>query len=377
MLRSRHLVLAAAALFAAAVSPATAQTSERSALEWSFSDGDERYYQMSWILEIKSEMPGLPMPPQNQEFEIVYGLSERVTAVSADGSATIEATVASIRARMGMGMMGEVAFDSDSDAGAESPMRSLGAAVGQSFGYTRTKTGAVSNLTGMENVSSAIASAAAASIPEGGGQGGGGGGMGGGMGMDLGAMIPQLAAGMGSLIFSDQMMASGMSLMHHVLPSEAKSQGDTWTRPVTQTLPGIGSLQYDAEYTHQGSSAAGTRLSFRVPGEIEMVEPEANGAGDDAMSGMLEELMNSMSGNESEITRKAASGTATFGDGRLIDSEARQEVDSEGPLPAMVQMMLGEEAEGKRMQRNVALTLRLQEKEAPTGGGSDDTERQF
>ena len=64
-----------------------------------------------------------------------------------------------------------------------------------------------------------------------------------------------------------------------------------------------------------------------------------------------------------QVKRKAATGTASWDATRrrLVDSELVHEIEMEGPLPAMLKAMMGEQAKDLKMTQNMTLTLRYVE----------------
>lgn len=351
-------VAAPLALFLAALAPfASGQESQaRNPLAWRLAAGDEVQYRMTWALQMNEELPGVQMPPQERSFQLVFGLREKVVELDG-GVARLEATVDSVKASVSLGFMGAMDYDSAAADDPTNPMRPLRALVGRSFRYRRASDGAVTEVTGAEALSQAVLdemNKAAAPAPGPRGRRGGGGG---------GGPLPQLATGLVALVFSDAMLRDGLDLVHHVLPAQPRAEGDTWTREVRQRILGVGNLSYVARQKHDGRRGDRVGISFRPEGEIEITREQGEAAGQgNPMLKMIEDMASSMTG-ESEITRKAASGVAAFSadTGRLLSSEATQEIDSEGPPPPMMLAMLGEQAKDAKMKRRVRLSLKIEQ----------------
>src|SRR5687768_11852946 len=94
----------------------------------------------------------------------------------------IEATIDVIRIRVGLGMMGEMGFDSKNGDDAANPFCSVCHAVGKKFSFKLMTTGKVSDVSGGDGVIKAMADGVKADQAQGGGNQGGQGGQGGGMG---------------------------------------------------------------------------------------------------------------------------------------------------------------------------------------------------
>ncbi len=354
----------------ACASPALAQGTQTKPaggeLRWNLKAGDTMRYAFTWILDEKAELPGMGEMP-GQTLEVAYSLDQKVKSVD-DKGAVIEATIAAVRGRLLLGMMGvDMNYDSATNsADEENPMGWLRHLVGKTFTYTMTSRGEVTNVTGGDAIRTEIIEVVkkeAASKPKAGGEGGGGMG---GMGMDPAAMMGQMAEQL-TVVFSDTSLKSSLEVTNDILPTTAVKTDETWTRPIVEELPELGTLSYTAQYTHRGGNADATRITSRAEGEVTLEKAKkAPGAANDPMGAMRERVANSM-----EVKRKSSTGTHSFSGskGRLLDSELVQEIVMEGPLPPEAAMMLGEQAKDAKMKRIVQLTLRYLAEEAPAAGG--------
>jgi hypothetical protein len=356
LLRTAPLALTLIALGAPLAPAQDAGTQQRAGLAWTLHQGDQLHYTYTWSLEQKTEVGNMPMDQAN---EVVYGLDQQVTAVGEDGAATIQATIRSLRVRLGAGMMGELTYDSASD-GEDNPFAWLGTMVGKSFTYTMKPTGEVTSVTGGDELRAAVTKAAhdqAAKRPNPGGMGGGeDGGMG--MGMDPGAMMDMIAGPL-TVIFTNDSLKSSLEVTNHVLP-EAGAQGQTWTRPVAETIPNVGEVRFTGEYTNRGSAGPATRITVRASDEVQFTKSQGGGeASSDPQAEMMRQMQRQMT-DKLEVKKKDVSGTASFdgANGRLMDSEVVHDIEMEGPLPPMMQAMMGQQGGDAKMKQTITLTLR-------------------
>lgn len=330
-------------------------------LAWQLKAGDRLPYTLTFLLEETTELKGL-MPPQQVVTEVAYGATHEVKSVNGD-VATIEVTVESIRARMGMGMMGEMAYDSKQDD-TLNPLRGIRHAVGKKFTYQLSRTGKVSQVTGgdaaVEEINEAMSGEAP---PPSNDQGGGMGGM---MGFDPAAIAAQACQQMAKVLFADKALASILELVNGILPEDPAAK--TWTRAVDMNLPGAGTLKFNSDQTNAGEADGNVRITSAVK-DLEFERDLTNGQG-----GPMAEQMKQMMG-ESTVTRKDARGSGTFSasKGRLIDSELVVELDSEGDLPPFIKAMMQQQGGGQlpqdvKMSRNTAVTLRYVLEGSPAGG---------
>ncbi len=354
------------ALVALAAPAALAQTQQRAGLNVTLKQGDQLRYRYTWTLEQKTELPGMPM---EETSEVAYALDQRVEAV-AEGVATVRATIKHLRVRLGAGMMGELTYDSATD-GESNPFAWLRHVVDKSFTYKIKGTGEVTEVTGGDAIRDEVTEAVKRDAANQGGQGG----MGGddmGMGMDPGMMMQMVAARL-TVVFTDESLKSSLGVVNHVLPDAgvAANEGTTWSRAVVERLPNVGTLSFTGEFGHRGGAGDAVRITTRASDDVRL-ERDKGQAGDNMMAEMQRQMTEKL-----EVTRKSVAGTASFdvARGRLIDSEMVHEIDMEGPLPAMMAAMLGEQAKGTKLKQSIVLTLRYVEDQdagaapAPGQGG--------
>lgn len=369
------------ALALSVVAPVVAQDTKTKApaagdLSWKVAANDEMRYAFTWLLSQKTELKGA-MPPQEQTFEVSYGLTEKVKSVAAEG-ATIEATISSIRGRVALGMMGDMSYDSAEADDPNNTMRWMRHLVGKTFTFVLKPNGEVTSVTGGDALRADVTKLIEKDLaeqpkrgPQGGGQGGQG-GMGGGdddpmggMGVDP-AQLVKVMAGRLTVVFTDESLKSSLTVMNNVLPDEAKKENDTWSRPVRELVPQIGSIAFTTQFTHRGTADKKTRITSRNDGEIQFEKERADagegGEQGDPMQDMMRQMQREM--NEGlQVKRKAATGTASWDGarGRLVDSELVHEIEMEGPLPAMMKAMMGDQAKDMKMTQSTTLTLRYVE----------------
>lgn len=359
------LALIALAVLAPSAAPAQDKTQTRGGLRLQLKQGDTFRYTFTWTMEDKKELPGMPL---EETKEVAYVLDQRVTEVGADGLATIQATFADIRARMGAGMMGEITFDSKTDT-TDNPVAWLRHINGKTISYKMRPTGEVTEVTGGDamrtEVSKAIREEVQAQARQGGGMGGGGGEMP--MGMDPAAMV-EMIAGQVTVVFTDAALRSSLEAVNHVLPDAAdKKEGDTWTRPFEERLPAVGTIRFGAEYAFRGAAQGNARIALRAADEVTMEKDPGEPSNDPTVE-MMRQMQRSMTENL-EIKRKSVSGAASFdmNAGRLLDSEVVHEFEMEGPLPPMMRAMMGDQGGADpKMKQQITLTLRyVQDEGAP------------
>jgi len=365
MLRKVIPTLAAAALLAV---PASAQdTQQRGQLRWQLEEGDVLRYDFTWNLEQMREFKGLPQapPPMGMTVEVAYTLRQEVQAVSAEGVATIEATVEKIAMDLSLGMMGDLSYDSLEDA-ANSPLRGARHFVDQSFRFDLGADGAVLGVSGGDAIRDEVVAALEEEMAGNQGQGGG---------MGMMPSPQQIGAGLIGVFadsFGDGPLQDSLSNVNAILPADGEAaEGATWSREVEARVPSFGSLRYDAEFQHRGSAQGNVRITSRNAGDVELEQdlPEEGAAGPQA------ELARAMAKNQ-EVTGSDASGTATFSttSGRLLDSEVTREVDSEGPLPPEILGMMGGQANDEmKLAQTFSLTLRYVLQEEGAGEEAPET----
>lgn len=333
---------------------ALAQTQERAGLRVALKTGDTLGYTYTWTLDQKTELPGMPM---DETSEVCYHLDQRVESVT-DGLATVKATISSIKVRLGAGMMGEMSYDSATDD-ESNPFAWLRHVVGKAFTFKMKTTGEVTEVTGGEAIRQEVTAAVAreaAEQPAPGGMGGDQGGMG--MGMDPAAMMQMIAARL-LVVFTDPSLMSSLEAVNHVLPdSGTAADGATWTHPVVETLPNVGTLRFTGEFAHRGSARDAVRITTRAAGDVEL-ERDRGEPSSDPQTEMFRQMQRQMT-EKLEVKRKTVNGTSSFdvARGRLIDSELVHEIVMEGPLPPMMAAMLGDQGKDAKLKQSVVLTLR-------------------
>ena len=351
-----------AALLIAAAGISTAQTSEKapaSDLAWTFSKDAKDSYTVSWDLKVKQGLSGAqPMDLATIGVKVTYLLDQVVTKVDG-GKGAIKGTIKSLKVESGMDMMGmpgpKNSYDSEKPEGASAIMSALGKAVGGELTFHMSKQGEVSEVAGGDELAQKIQAAVQeAAMKQRQGGGGGGGGMG-----PMGN--PELQGAMlGSMAFMNESITGSLNLLHHVLPSEKKAQGETWK--IKQGLEvNVGSLSFTGVYKHDGSVKGKTRIGFKNDGEVKMAKKEGGMGG---MPGLNLDLT---------VTKSELKGLSTFGEGKLVDSEVSLDVSTEGEMPDMLkqrmQMMGGGVPEGTKLAIGYKLTLRTSRKDAASGGG--------
>ncbi|MCO5164882.1 MAG: DUF6263 family protein [Planctomycetes bacterium] len=358
MLRTASLALALVGLVAPS---ALAQTAERAGLGLQLKAGDQLRYKLTWALDQKMNLGGQEMP---QALEVECALDQRVKGVDA-GVATIEATIAGVRARVGLGPFGEMDYDSTAAHDESSPFAWIREAIGKSFEIKMKTTGQVVEVTGAD----AIRDRMMATLEEKAAKQQGGGGMGG-MGMGMG-MDPAMLTAQAVVVFADEAMKTALDVLNHVLPEEgAAKEGDTWDRPIAETIPSLGTLSFTGRFTHRGGAGSAVRLAWQAADEIQMRRDQGRGS-DDPREQMAREMQRQMT-EKLEVKRKEVSGRVSFdaAAGRIIDSEAVHRIDMEGPLPPMIAGMMGPEGKNAKMKQDVVLTLRyVRADSAPAGQG--------
>lgn len=347
-LRSRLLPL----VVLASLLPAAAQdgTQERApgGLAWNLKAGDRLPYTLTFLMEETIELKGM-MPPQQQVTEVVYGSTHEVKSVDGD-VATIEATVDSIKARIGLGMMGEMAYDSQSDD-TLNPMRGVRHAIGKKFSYKLSRTGKISDVSGGDAAVAEITQAMSGEAPPPSDDQG----MGGMFGFDPAMVAGQASQQLITVLFADKGLSSILELVNAVLPEDPAAA--TWKRAVDLNLAGAGSLKFNAEQANAGAADGNVKISSKIQ-DLEFERDLSNGQG-----GPMAEQMKQMMG-DSTVTRKDAHGSGTFSSaqGRLVDSELVVELDSEGDLPPFLKAMMNQQGGNVpadvKMNRGTVVTLR-------------------
>jgi hypothetical protein len=254
---------------------------------------------------------------------------------------------------MGMGMMGDMAYDSKSDD-ALNPMRGIRHAVGKKFSYKLSRSGKVTDVSGGDALVKAMNEAMSGEAPPP-AKDDQGGGMGGMMGFDPAAMAAQAAQQLSGMLFSDASLTSLLRLMNEVLPEDPAAA--SWNRDVDMTIPGAGRLRFKAAHTNAGQAEGNARIDTKVDGELQF--DRDLGGGGDPMAEQVRKMM-----GDATVTRKEARGSGSFSltQGRLIDSEMVVQIDSEGDLPPFMKAMMGQQGgqvpDDLKMARNTAVTLR-------------------
>lgn len=348
------------ALLALAAPAAVAQSQERPGLQLQLKQGDAMGYRYTWTLQQVTELPGMPL---DETSEVSYALEQQVEGV-ADGVATVRATIKHLRVRIGAGIVGELTYDSATD-GESNPFAWLRHVVDKSFTYTIKPTGEVTSVTGGDAIRDEVLAAVERDAAAQGNPGGMGGDMGGMGMMDPGALMMMAAARL-AVVFSDESQKNALNVVNHILPDAgvAAAEGTTWSRPVLERLPNVGTVRFTGEYAHRGGAANAVRITTRAADEVQL--ERERGEDDGNLAGELQRQLT----EKMEITKKTVSGTATFDGtrGRLVASELVHEIHMEGPLPAMMAAMLGEQAKGQKLKQSIVLTLRYAEGTEATSG---------
>lgn len=355
MRRTAPFAFMALALLA---SSAAAQTQERAGLRWQLKQGDQVRYDLTWALDQKIDMGGQEIP---QAMQVQLTLDQVVTSAAADAT-TLEATISAIKANVGMGPMGEMEYDSGAPADPNNPFAWVGSAIGKKFSFTMKPNGEVTSVTGADAIQEELTAVLQKGIEERmQRQGGGGGDMGMmGMGMD-----PAMLTSQAVIVFGDGSMKSALGILNHVLPDTGKAkEGDTYSRPMTETMPAVGTLTFTQQFSVSGAAGSAVRMGWKAGDDLKMERDSTAGkpgAADDPMKQMERAMMEKL-----EVKRKAVSGSASFDGGRsrLIDSEAVHEIDLEGPLPPMIAAMMGPEGKNAKMKQAIVITLRYAENTA-------------
>lgn len=357
---SRTRLPLAAALVLCCGLTATAQTAEKQKLAWTLAVGDELHYAFTWSFQQREDLG--EMNSKDVKIRIHYTLTQKVTAVTG-GVATIEATITSIAASVDptmMGMpMGKMEYDSAKDNEA-SMLRAVRHATGKTFTFKIASSGKISDVSGGQAIRDAVSVAAEANSKEmakkmNEGGGGGMGGMGGMMGPE---MIGMLAARL-TVAFDDTTLLSTLNVVNYVLPdagSEAVAEGDTWEHDIVEKLPQLGSVTFKGRYTHKGSVEGKTRLKIKPVGDAKLEKDTSEGGG----SEFQEKEKSSLQNMKVQYTR--VKGSATFGAGRLVESEFIQKIVSEGDVPPLLQGMA---KPGDKLIATHELTLRYEQQDGP------------
>ncbi len=331
---------------------AFAQPAEASDLRWELKEGDQLYYAFTWNFQQKEDVGAMNF--RDVKIRIYYTLSQKVTKVE-DGVATIEATISSIAASVDptmMGMpMGKMEYDSVKDQEG-SMLRAIKEALNKTFTFKLSPDGKVSDVVGGQAIRDAVAVAAEASSKElakkmnGGGAGGGMGGM---MGPE---MIGMLAARL-TVAFDDMTLRSTLNVVNNVLPTEGTAaEGDKWRNDMVEQLPELGTVTFTAGYTHKGEAEGKIAIKMKPKGDVKLQKDETEGE----HAAANKDLKNM------KVKYTRAKGTATFGGGRLIESEVIQKIVSEGDLPPI---LAGQAKPGDKLDATFELTLRYEKQDGP------------
>lgn len=356
MIRSSSMAFALTLAFGAT---AFAQTAERAPLSWSVKDGDTFFYAFSSKTE-QSLGVGGGMTLSDSTSTISFTITETVKSVT-EGVAQIEAEFTSVKLNnqtkaMGMARPAQVYDSSMHDE--TSMFRYLRSAVGKKFSFKRAADGGVTDVKGGAAIRTELSQAveeqfkaAAGANGEGGGGGGGMGGGGGGMGGMMGGMgnMARMAAEQITVAFADETLLATLETVNHVLPSEAKAEGESWTAPKNEAAGMLGSLDYVAKFTHGGAINDMTRIKIGLEGEMKL---STGGDADQAGNPMMR--MARMMLRDLKMTKAELEGAATFSKGKLVDSEVSRVIEGEGPIPPMLQQMAGGNPDAK-----MALTMKM------------------
>jgi hypothetical protein len=252
-----------------------------------------------------------------------------------------------------MGMpMGKMEYDSAKDQQG-SMLRAIKEALNKTFTFKLSSDGKVSDVAGGQAIRDAVSVAADKSSKElakkmnGGGAGGGMGGM---MGPE---MIGMLAARL-TVAFDDMTLRSTLNVVNNVLPPEGSAvEGDKWRTDMVEQLPELGTVTFTGGYTHKGEAEGKVRIKMKPKGDVKLKKDEAEGGEHEAANKELKNM---------KVKYTRAKGTATFGGGRLIDSEVIQKIVSEGDLPPI---LAGQAKPGDKLDATFELTLRYEKQDGP------------
>lgn len=341
MIRARLLLPVALGLLAAPI--ATAQeTAERSELSWTFTEGQELYYGYTWRLEQTQEVPGV-LPPTPSLYQITYTLTEKVTGV-ADGVATVQAEITSIKVDLQLGMMmgARMAYDSSKPDDGVNPLRPFRHVIGAGFGFKLNAQGQVSDVTGADSILEQLNSKAGPEVAT------------------MGPMGGQLLGLLG-VVFSASSLESSLEIVNEVLPEGALAQGESFETPVDMELPTMGRMTFTTRNTHMGTEKGKVTLEGAPTGEIKL-EKLTDGDGDEDPVGAGARDMGRSMAEGQEVKRRDAKRTSVFSTRhhRLESSTIVMEIDSEGPPPPEVKMMLGPDNKDAQMKQSAVLTLTYQ-----------------
>lgn len=350
------------------------QTRPEGGLRWQLEKGSRTPYTFTWLLEESLDFKGTGMPPQQSTMEVAYAMTQEVKAVDA-GVATIEATIDSIRIRVGLGMMGDMGFDSKNGDDPQNSLRSVRHAVGKRFSFKLAPTGKVSEVKGGDELIKALADGIKTDQAAGGQGGGQGGGMGM-MGMDPAAMAGMIAERLGDVVFSNEALASSLKLVNECLPEDPAAKA--WTREVDMAVPQTGRMKFKADMSNAGEAEGNVRIGIKQQGEVELTRDSAADSSGDPMADQVRRMM-----GDSTVIRKEARGSASFSSakGHLLDSEMVLELESEGDLPPFLKQMMQQQGGGDlpdelKLARTTAFTLRYVQEgtasaPAPEKGGTE------
>lgn len=347
MIRARLLLPFALCLVAA---PALAQeTAERSDLSWTFTEGQELYYGYTWKLEQTQEVPGV-LPPTPSLYEITYTLTEKVSKVEGD-VATVDAEITSIKVNLTLGMMmgARMAYDSSKPDDGVNPLRPFRHVIGGGFQFKLNTRGGVVEVTGADGILKQLNEKAGQEVAA------------------MGPMGGQLLGLLG-VVFSESSLQSSLEIVNEVLPSGPLSQGETFETPVDMELPTMGRMTFTTENTHMGTEKGKVTLEGAPKGEIKLEKLSADEAGDDPAGAGAAEMGRQMAEGQ-EVKRRDAKRTSVFSTRhhRLESSRIVMEIDTEGPPPAEVKMMLGPDNKDAVMKQQAVLTLTYARSQTPGG----------
>lgn len=304
-----------AALLLAASQFATAQTTEKKDLSWAFNKGDTSTYTLHWGLNIAQSIRGQQtMEMANIKVNVSYTLDQEVTDVS-DGVASIKGTIKSIRASTSVAAMGmpgpEETFDSEKPDGA-GILKFLAKAVGQEITFKMKTDGEVTEVTGGEAMTQALALALAEEAqkaPK--GQGG------------MPGMGGAQTARMALIAFADASLKSALNMVNRILPT---GEGDKWDIE-HELKTEVGTMSFTGKYKFGEAAADKTRINFKNEGAVEMKK----GEGAPGLQTMIKDL---------KVVDSKVTGLATFGSGHILNSEVEFMADAEGDPAGMLKQRL-------------------------------------
>lgn len=199
--------------------PLRAQDAVKVRLEWKWTkDAVQRYESLT---ENNTEFAGGEMAQK-----MVFGLTQKVTAIDAEGTATVQATYDRVKVEMDIPMMGKTDYDSDRDK--EAPADPIGkimaGMVGKSITMTIESRGHIKKVEGVKAMVDAIVK----NLDE-----------------ESGAMMGERFAKQ----FTDDSMKQQMQQGFALLPKVEVGVGDTWVEAGEFPMAMMGKMTYKTKFT--------------------------------------------------------------------------------------------------------------------------------